>query len=120
MADVSTSYVDLPGFKFFRIDLESRVHKQHVGLYMKLRLDAVEANAGLPNFLVVNVLSRKSYVIVVYRPPSFGISENVALSQFLVDICVGKDVIVVGDFNLPSLHWNEMGELSDGYVSLKD
>ena len=39
-----------------------------------------------------------------------------ALSLFLVDFCVGKDVIVVGDFNLPSLRWNATGEMSDGYV----
>ena len=100
MADVPTSYVDLPGFMFFRFDVKSRVHKHRVGLYMKLGLDVVKANVGLPNFLVVNVLSRKAYVIVVYRPPSFGICENVVLSQFLVDICVGKAVIIVGDFNL--------------------
>ena len=43
-----------------------------------------------------------------------------ALSPSLVDFCVGKNVRVVGDFNLPSLHWNEMAELSDGYVSLLD
>ena len=115
-ADVPTSYVDLPGFKFFRFDVESPVHKHGVGLYLKLGLDAVEVSVGLPNVLVVNILSWNAYVIVVYRPPSFGTSENVALRQFLVDFCVGKDVIVVGDFNLPDLRWNETGELSDGYV----
>ena len=87
---------------------------------MKLGLDAVEVNVELPNFLVVNVLSWNAYVIVIYRPPSFGISENVALSRFLVDFCVGKDVIVVRDSNLPSSRWIEMSQLSDGYVSPLD
>ena len=115
-----TSYVDLPGFRFLRFDVESRVQKHGVGLYMKLGFDAVKVNVGLPNVLVVNVLSRNAYVIGVYRPASFGTSENVALNQFLFEFCLGKDVIVVGDFNLPSLCWNKLGELSDGYVTPLD
>ena len=43
-----------------------------------------------------------------------------ALSQLLVDFCISKDVIVVGDINLPSPRWNEMGELSDSYVTRLD
>ena len=87
---------------------------------MKLGLDAFEVNVGLPNVIVVNVLSWNSYVIVVYCPPFFGTSDNVALSWFIVVLCVGKEVIVVGAFNLLSLHWNEKCELSDGYVSPLD
>ena len=71
---------------------------------------------GFQMFFFVNVLSWNAYFIVVCRPPSFGTSENVALTQFLDDFCVGKHVIVVGDFNLPSLHWKEMCELSGGFV----
>ena len=84
---------------------------------MKFGAEAVEVNAGLPNVLAVNALSWSTFVIVVYRPPSFWTCRNVALSQFLFDFCVGKEVISIGDFNLTSLHWNEMGELSDGYGS---
>ena len=87
---------------------------------MKLGLDAVEVNVGPSNVLVVNVLSWNVYFVMVYRPSSFGTSENMALSQVLADFCVGKDVIIVGDFNLPSLRWNEVGEMSDGYVSPLD
>ena len=47
-----------------------------------LGLDAVEINVGLPNVLVVSVLSLSAYLVVVFRPPSFGTSEKVALSQF--------------------------------------
>ena len=80
-------------------------------------LDAVEVNFELSNFPVVNVLSWNDYVVVVYRPPFFGTSENVALSRLLVNFGFGKDVIVVGDFKIPSLHWNKKGELSNDYVS---
>ena len=64
-ADVPTSYVDLPGYKFLRFYVESQVHKHGVGLYIKLGLDAVEVSVWLPNVLVVNVLSWSAYVIVV-------------------------------------------------------
>ena len=107
-ADVVTSHVDLPGFHFFRCNIQGRAHKHGVGLYMNLDLDVVEVNVGLPNVFVVNFFSWNAYVIVVHCPSSFGTSENVAFIQSLVDFCVGKDVIVVGDFKLPSLHWNDM------------
>ena len=54
-ADVPTSYVDLSVIKFFRFDVESRVHKHGVGLYMKLGLDAVKVYFELPIVLSVNV-----------------------------------------------------------------
>ena len=105
MADSRCASI-LGGFariKLFRFDVESQVHKHGVGLYMKSGLHAVEVSFGFPHVLVVNVLPWNACVIVVYRPPSFGTSENVPLSQFLVDFCVGKDLIVVRDFKLPSL-----------------
>ena len=42
------------------------------------------------------------------------------MSQFLDELCYVKDVKPVRDFNLPSLHWNGMGELFDGFVSPLD
>ena len=102
--DVATSHGDLPGFKFFRFDVESHVHKHGVGMYTKLGLDAVEVNVGLPNVLVINIILWNVYVVVMYGPMSFGTSENVALSQSLVDFCFGIYVIAAGDFYLPSLH----------------
>ena len=37
-----------------------------------------------------------AYVIVINRPPSLQTSENVTLTQLIVDFCSGKDVIAVG------------------------
>ena len=83
---------------------------------MKLGLGAVKVNVGLPNVLALNVPLWNAHVIGVYRPPSIWLVKMWLLSQLLVGVCIDKDIIVDGEFNLPNLHWNEMGELSVGYV----
>ena len=45
------------------------------------------------------------YVIVVYRPPSYSQEQNDALAAFLLSSCSGKEALLIGDFNLPSLDW---------------
>ena len=40
-------------------------------------------------------------VIMVYRPPSNSSEDNNHLSQFILNFSVDRDVILIGDFNLP-------------------
>ena len=47
-------------------------------------------------------------LIVVYRPPSNTLADNVALLDRLESLCHGREVLVVGDFNLPNIKWNSL------------
>lgn len=47
----------------------------------------------------------KVYVIVVYRPPNSTYIQNIELLSYLHDFCYGKNVILMEDFNLPSINW---------------
>ena len=49
----------------------------------------------------------KVYIYVVYRPPSYSAHENEALIDFLLESCTGKEVVLLGDFNLPSIIWSK-------------
>ncbi len=45
-------------------------------------------------------------VLVVYRPLSNSLEDNIALISYLESFSVGKELILVGDFNLPSIVWS--------------
>ena len=113
---MASSFVELAGYRFYRCDVEGTVRKHGVGLYLADGLDAASVDINVPNVLVVHLLAWDLYVIVVYRPPSYDEQENYVLKQFIVDFCFGKNVLILGDFNLPSLRWNEEGELAEGYI----
>ena len=45
-------------------------------------------------------------VLVVYRPPSYSLLDNIALLTFLQTFCIDRELILVGDFNLPNIDWS--------------
>ena len=51
--------------------------------------------------------------MAVYRPPSYTILENI-LSNFLLNFYPGKEVVILGDFNLPTIDWSS--DFLDGYI----
>ena len=53
----------------------------------------------------VKLLSYALYIIIVYRPPSYTVEDNCILQSFLDNFCPGREVVILGDFNLPSLRW---------------
>lgn len=44
-------------------------------------------------------------MLIVYRPPSNSFEDNLQLVSFISNFCVNKEVIILGDFNLPSIDW---------------
>ena len=74
---------------------------------------------SLRNVLIIYLLDLDIYVITVYRPPSYNNDDNIALTNFLVEFCSNKEVLIQGDFNLPSLSWQDTDPLL-GYVSPLD
>ena len=42
---------------------------------------------------------------MVYRPPSNSSEDDNQLSQFILYFSVDREVILIGDFNWPSINW---------------
>ena len=59
----------------------------------------------LLNLLTVYLVKFDIYIIIVYRPPSYIDEENINLLNYLSNFCGDKEVIILGDFNLPTLNW---------------
>lgn len=57
------------------------------------------------NTLTLYIKSFNLYIMVIYRPPSYSLPEHTHLINFITNICVGKELIILGDCNLPSLKW---------------
>ena len=118
-SETPSSFVDLNGFTFFRSDVVGNIKKHGVGLYIKKELNAVSDDVDLANVLSVFVESWGLHILVCYRPPSYSPAENDSLMVFLSSFCLLNRVLIVGDFNLPSLTWRVDG-LQSAYVAPLD
>ena len=117
--ETSSSFVGLDGFSFFRGDVNGVVKKHGVGLYVREGLSPVEDDVPLPNLLSVFIREWDIHVMVCYRPPSYSESENNVLYEFIEEFTSSRQVLLMGDFNLPTLKWPEDG-VELGYVSPLD
>ena len=62
---------------------------------------------SLSNVVILFLFDLSLYVVTLYRPPSYSSEQNNALIDFLNNFCSDKEVLVQGDFNLPSLRWDQ-------------
>ena len=70
-------------------------------------------------FITVKLTEFNVFLILVYRPPSNSVETNLNLINFLLDFCTGREVILLGDFNLPSVNWGTFPVVG-GNVTLRD
>ena len=110
VSSMPTSYVDVPGFVVFRGDVEGDIRKHGTCLYVSQNLKCVPVEANVPNLVAVYFAELELYVLSVYRPPSYTELENNSLKNFLLNFCIGREVVVMGDFNLPSIAWSAVDE----------
>ena len=115
----SGSFVDIPGFSLCRGDVAGTVRKHGAALYIRSSLSHMQITVQLPNIAVVHLLDFDLFIVSVYRPPSFLPAENSALIDFITNFVAGKEVIITGDFNLPSLKWSQ-GPANAAYISPND
>ena len=79
----------------------------YVGVYVRESLRVVPVEVDLPNLVIVFVVQWSLYVVAMYRPPSYSSEDNARLLSFLSMFCSPeKEVLLLGDFNLPSIKWN--------------
>ena len=106
-SDVPSSFVDISGYNFFRKDVAGATRKHGVGLYIRKNIQAIMIDVSVANTLVVHVLEWDTFIIVSYRPPSYNDLENDSLRTFLSEFCIDKNVLIHGDFSLPSIKCDE-------------
>ena len=102
----SSSFVDISGFSFIRADVKGFIRKHVVGVYVANTLKFEDIVVDVPNCIIIKLIDFELVLIVVYRPPSYTESENNRLCDLLIKQCVGSEVLILGDFNLPSLKWD--------------
>ena len=59
------------------------------------------------------------FLIAIYRPPSTSMVENDNLISFLLEFCSNKEVVILGDLNLPTLKW-DLDNMFSNYISPVD
>ena len=102
---VSSSFISIDGFRVARGDSSLFVRKHGCCLYVRDSLAFIQMGVDLPNVVAVLLLDLDVYILAVYRPPSSSLTQNENLVSFISNFCVGREVIILGDFNLPSLDW---------------
>ena len=110
----SSSFVTLNGYTFVRSDVGGNVRKHGAGLYVADYLKYEEVVVDQPNVIIVRLTDLELVLIVVYRPPSYKEVDNNNLANILINYCIGSEVLILGDFNLPSLKWDS--DLPSNYM----
>ena len=104
----------------FRHDFLSTVPKFDVRVYVKNNIKScVYSDSGsLPNTLTLYLPTFNHYISTVYRPPSYTYEENIALVEFIYNLSANKELVLLGDFNLPTISW--LNEVLDQNISVSD
>ena len=119
LPDVPDSFVSISNYGIIRTDTQGDTSKHGVCIYIQSAINFISVDSNCSNLCVVHLIDFNLYIIVVYRPPSNNHHENSQLIDFLLRFCPGKEVLVMGDFNLPALAWNIPELLSLTYPPLQ-
>ena len=88
-----------------REDTHGTIRGNGVCLYVGVSFQYGEINCTLPNIVAVHLLDWNLWILTVYRPFSYDWAENTTLIAAIFDFCKGREVVILSDFNLPSLVW---------------
>ena len=115
LPSVKDSFVDISDYIIVRKDTESIYAKHGVCLYIRKDIHFEHHNVDIANVVCVHLVNLGVFIVVIYRPPSYSNLDNENLSAFILEFCMGKEVIVVGDFNLSSIDWSSEFSLFEHY-----
>jgi hypothetical protein len=117
--EVGSSFVMIHGYDVVRGDTDTGMRKHGVCIYVKKDINYVQDVFVCPNVVAVHLVALDVWVLGVYRPPSYGADSNEQLLRIVSDFCVGREVVILGDFNLPTLTW-PTESVFNSYVSPVD
>ncbi|XP_045137135.1 uncharacterized protein LOC123519700 [Portunus trituberculatus] len=118
LPSIPNSFLSVQGYHpIARTDVGD-VRKHGVCFYIRDNIPFISIDSNCPNTHIVHLVSLKCYIIVVYRPPSNTQNDNTALINLLEQFCTGKEVLILGDFNLPAVDWSIEDVLFQDYDPL--
>ena len=118
LQSVQSSFVDIPSYSIVRNDVLSTHAKHGVCLYIHQSIKFEKIDISCPNVISISLPELNVHIVGAYRPPSQSATENQVMLDYLSRYCIGKEVIILGDFNLPSLSWDQIAPL--GHASATD
>ena len=65
-----------------------------------------------PNVAAICLCGYDLWIMSAYRPPSNTVEMNLLLVDVILNFCEAHEVVILGDFNLPSLLWSASVEMS--------
>ena len=104
-SSVASSFVKVPHFNLLRSDVKGHVHKHGVCAFIHEDILIDKVSYPMSNVLLFRLAKYDVYFLVVYRPPSYTTAENEELAGVLQEQILGKEIIILGDFNLPNIEW---------------
>ena len=102
-----SSFVAIPSYNIIRNDVQGLYAKHGVCMYIHEKIKFEKVDVSCPNVICVRLPELNIHVVGVYRSPSLTITENQILLDHLTQYCTEKEVLLLGDFNLPSLAWDQ-------------
>ena len=115
MPKVSDSFIAINHCNIVRTDTRGDTHKHGICIYVRKDINFISLNVDCSNVCTVHPLDFNLCVVVVYRPPSYDYYDNLDLVKFLSNFCPSKEVLILGDFNLPMISWHHNEHLSASY-----
>ena len=80
-------------------------------MFIKRSWKFIHIQCHVNNITDIYLCNFSLYVLTVYHPPSNSSDNNSSLLHFISEFCTNKEVILQGDFNLPSLKWDNVDVL---------
>jgi len=114
--EVPDSFVSLEGYLLIRGDTGSKARKHGTCIFVKKHIKSIEVPTNIPNTCAVHLVDLELFVLSVYRPPSNDDTENLTLLFLLEEFCINREVLLLGDFNLPGIPWSSDTAASMGYL----
>ena len=111
-SDTTDASLSIPTYTLLRADSPSGARKHGVALYIHNSLVFTQVISDMPNMIVIYLNDYDLYVVTIYRPPSYSSMGNIALINLLQRLCLDKEVVIQGDFNLPTIRWDQVNPLT--------
>lgn len=112
------SFVSINGYQIVRVDTEGTVPKHGVCFYIQDSISFQTVQCDCHNVVIIHLILFSVFLVLVYRPPSASLQDNVKLVHFLSEFCKDKEVVIMGDFNLPEVNWLVHNAMSLHYPPL--